>query len=228
MRLRNDGWYRADKGKHFVVTSKGKEKCASLSYKEVGAPVSEYDYEAVHWMVDSGYVAEVDIPGWTKLKGYEVVYYLKGCRLHAGNKQTFPTRKVAKTYKKNYEAYPWMDHELTIEEVEYEGVPLSEYKYYNGKEVIDEEHYFGLLAHDVGTYFLAEKVMDFMCALPPAYRKNGIAQMGEPANQVCDENGKLRTTYATFKHVAEDIWEYCGECFLGENINRSAGEKSNV
>lgn len=100
MKLRNN-WYKADEGKHFVLTEKGKEECASYKYKTVGEPVDEYDYEAVKWSVDNGYVIEIDIPGWTKgLKGYEVVYYHKGkYRLSAGNPQIFPTRKAAEVYK---------------------------------------------------------------------------------------------------------------------------------
>ena len=121
MELRRDGWYRADKGKRFVLTEKGKAECASYSYKTVGEPVSEYDYEAVDWAVGKEYVIEVDIPGWTTLVGYEVVYYNNGYRLHAGNAQTFPTRKAAEAYKKHYESYPWWNDELFIEEVEYEG-----------------------------------------------------------------------------------------------------------
>lgn len=91
-----NNWYKADKGKHFVLTEKGKEECTSYKYKTVGEPVDEYDYEAVEWSVDKGYVIETDIPGWTKgLKGYEVVYYNGKYRLSAGNPQIFPTRKAA-------------------------------------------------------------------------------------------------------------------------------------
>ena len=60
----------------------------------------------------------------TKLRGYEVVFYHKGYRLHAGNPQIFPVRKPAEIYKKHYEEYPWIDHEVCIEETEYEGIPL--------------------------------------------------------------------------------------------------------
>jgi len=103
MELRRDGWYKADKGKHFVLTEKGKTECASYSYKTVGEPVDEYDYEATGWAVEQGYVIEIDIPGWTTLMGYEVVYYNGKYRLHAGNAQVFPTRKAAEEYKKHYE-----------------------------------------------------------------------------------------------------------------------------
>ena len=220
MNLRSNGWYYADKGKHFVLTEKGKAEVASYSYKTVGEPVSDYDYEAVDWAVDDGYLIEVDIPGWTTLVGYDVVYYHNGYRLHVGNAQTFPTRKAAETYKKHYESYTWWDNELFIEEVEYEGVPLSESKFYNGKEVIDEEHYFGLNAHEIGDYFTDEKVMDFMDMLPPACMRSDCSQIGEPTSHKLDENGNSRATYATFKRIADGIWEYCGDCFKGENVQR--------
>ena len=220
MELRRDGWYRADNGKHFVLTEKGKAECASYSYKTVGEPVDEYDYEAVGWAVENGYVIEEDIPGWTTLKGYQVVYYNNGYRLTAGNPQTFPTLKGAETYKKHYESYPWMDHELLIEEVEYEGVPLSESQLYNGKEVIDKEHYFGLDACKIGDYFTEDMVNDFMDMLPPACWRSDCAQIGEPSSHRIDENGKGKATYATFKRIAEGVWEYCGDCFRGENVKR--------
>ena len=220
MRLRSDDYYHADKGKHFVLTEKGKAECKSYSYKTVGEPIDEYDYEAVGWAINEGYLIEVDIPGWTTLTGYQVVYYHNGHRLPAGNPQTFPVRKAAEVYKKHYESYPWMDRELVIEEVEYEGVPLSESRFYNGKEVVDKEHYFGLNAHEIGSYFTEEMVDYFMNILLPACMRSDCSQIVEPSSHIYDENGKSRATYSTFKKIADGIWEYCGDCFKGENIQR--------
>ena len=218
MELRNN-WYKADKGKHFVLTQKGKDGCGSYKYKTVGEPVDKYDYEAVGWEVDKGYIVETDIPGWTKgLKGYEVVYYYKGeHRLSAGNPQIFPTFKAAEVYKKHYESYPWFDEELLIEETEYDGVPLGKSKMYNGKEVVDKEHYFGLDAHEIGDYFTEDMVNYFMDLLPPACMRSDCCQIGEPSSIRIDEEGKGRETYSTFKKIHEGIWKYCGDCFVGEN-----------
>lgn len=217
MELRNN-WYKADKGKHFVLTEKGKEECASYKHKIVGEPVDEYDYEALGWSVDNGYVIETDIPGWTKgLKGYEVIYYNGEYRLSAGNPQVFPTRKAAEVYKKHYEAYAWFNKDLVIEEVEYDGVPLSEPKMYKGKEVVDKEHYFGLDAHEIGDYFTEDMVNYFMDLLPPACMRSNCSQIGEPCSSRIDGKGEGRTTYSTFKKVDDEIWEYCGDCFRGEN-----------
>ena len=208
MKLRINNWYQSDKGKHFVLTEKGKQECASYNCKTVGEPVSEYDTNAYKMDVEKGYVEEVDIPGWTILTGYQVIYYNNGYRLSVGNSQTFPTRKAAETYKKHYELYPWFNNELFIEEVAYEGVPLSESKMYNGKEVVDKEHYFGLDCCEIGDYFTEEMIDYFIGLLPPACMRTDCLQLGEARSSRIDEEGKGRTTYSTFKKVDDGIWEY--------------------
>ena len=207
--------YKADNGKQFVLRNvPTRETHATLSTYEEGHVFGQYVY--CHY-VDDGFVIEEDIPGWTTLKGYQVVYYNNGYRLTAGNPQTFPTLKAAEAYKKHYESYPWFNDELFIEEVEYEGVPLSKPKMYKGKEVVDKEHYFGLDSHEVGEYFTEDMVNDFMDLLPPACMRSDCSQIGEPCSSRIDENGEGRTTYSTFKKVDDEIWEYCGDCFRGEN-----------
>lgn len=217
MQLRYDGWYNADKGKHFVLTEKGKHECKSYNHKRVGEPVSEYDTEATAREIERGYLIEVDIPNWSKLTGYQVVYYRNGYRLTAGNPIIFPEKKTAEIYKHHYESYTWFDEELFIEEVEYEGVPLSECKIYNGKEVIDKEHYFGLDACEIGSYFTDDMVSEFMDLLPPVCLRSDCSQIGEPKGERLDNNGNVKFTYSTFKKITNDIWEYCGDCFVGEN-----------
>ena len=146
------------------------------------------------------------------------MYYYEGkYRLSAGNPQIFPTRKAAEIYKKHYEAYAWFNKDLVIEEVEYDGVPLNKPKMYKGKEIVDKEHYFGLDAHEVGEYFTEDMIDSFMDLLPPACMRSDCSQIGEPCSSRIDENGKGRTTYSTFKKVDDGIWEYCGDCFRGEN-----------
>lgn len=220
MKLRVDDWYVADKGKRFVLTEKGKAECASYKYKTVGQPVDECDSEAARSKVEKGYVMEADIPGWTTLHGFEVVYYLNGIRIPVGNPHKFPIRTAAEKYKKHYESYPWMHHELFIEEIEYDGIPLGECSIFNGKEVIDKEHYFGLDACEIGDYFTEDMINDFMDVMPPACMRSDCSQIGEPISHRIDENGKSRSTYSTFKQIAEGIWEYCGDCFRGENVKR--------
>ncbi len=221
MKLRIDNWYKSDKGKYFILTEKGKQECANYKHQTIGKPIQGYETEVSKYDIDNGYFAEVDIPGWTRLMGFQVVYYLdNGHRMIAGNPHVFPMYNLAETYKKHYEAYPWFNHELFIENVEYEGIPLSESKKYNGKIVVDKEHYFGLDAHEVGEYFAEDMINYFMGLLPPACMRSDCCQIGEPTTSKADENGKYRNTYPTFKRITEDIWEYCGDCFRGENVQR--------
>ena len=51
-----------------VLTEKGKVNSASYRNMTVGEPVDEYDYEAVGWAVDEGYLIEVPIPDWIEKK----------------------------------------------------------------------------------------------------------------------------------------------------------------
>ena len=118
--------------------------------------------------------------------------------------------------KKHFESYPWFHDELFIEEVEYEGIPLKACKSYCGKDVIDEEHYFGLDACEVGDYFSEKLINDIMNMMPPACMRSDCSQLGEPISHKIDKDGNYRATYATFKRIVDGIWEYCGDCFLGE------------
>ncbi len=97
---------------------------------------------------------------------------------------------------------------------------------YNGKKVytLDEFDYSKVR---VGDYVEQAIVDDAMDALPPACMKRNCSQMGEPYSHRQDpDTGKWRATYATFKKVCgewsknTEIWEYCGHCFCGENVER--------
>lgn len=206
-------YYRADNGKHFVLTKIGKMNVASYHNKVVGEPVSTYATEAVKWAVDEGYLEEVSIPGWTKLIGFEAVYYNKKCRIPVGNARVYPIRKAAEALKRHYESYPWFDHDIVIEEVEYEGVPLNESMIHNGKEVIDLDHYFGLDACEIGDYFAEDIINQLVNMLPPVCMRSNYIQIGGSISHEMNENGKNRPTYATFKRISENIFEYCGNCF---------------
>lgn len=213
MVLRHNGWYEAKKGNHFVLTEKGKKECPSYQNMIVGEPVDTYDCEATGWAVENGYVEETGIPGWTTLTGYEVVYYHKGYRLSAGNPMVFPNETMAKKYKKHVEASPWVHKLLSIEPVEYEGVPLPDPVIYRGKEVIDKGHYFGLDVCECGDYFAQEVVDMLINTLPPRCLKSGYFQMGEPREGCPDEHNQWKNVYATFQQVERDIWVFLGYCF---------------
>ena len=55
--------------------------------------------------------------------------------------------------------------------------------------------------------------------MPPVCMRSDCSQIGEPAAHKINDESIYKATYATFKRIAEDIWEYCGECFRGENVN---------
>ena len=77
----------------------------------------------------------------------------------------------------------------------------------------------------IGDLVTYNVVMNAMDALPPACMWSSCMQMGEPHDHRFDEKtGKLRPTYPTFKKVRglneKAIYAYCGNCFVGENIER--------
>lgn len=219
MELRRDGWYRADKGKHFVLTEKGQAEVAGYKYKIVGEPVSEYDTEAVRWSVESGYVIEVDIPDWVVKTGYEVVYDYMGYTLYAGNSMVFPERKLAENYMKHFQSFPWMDRELYIREATYEGRALKECREYNGKQVYNSDWYYGTACLETGDLVEKEIVDDIINCVPPTCMRSDCMQCGEPQSEKLNEvDGKWQLTYATFKQIDGGIYEFCGYCFAGENM----------
>lgn len=219
MELRNDGnWYKADKGKHFILTEKGKAEVASFHHKTIGEPTSEYDTEAVRWSVDSGYEIEVPIPDWIVKTGYKVVYDYNGYTLCAGNPIVFPEKSIAEKYIKYYQNLDWMDHDLYIREAVYEGKALEPCREYEGKQVYNKDWYYGTATLRIGDYVEKSIVDDMINALFPACMRSDCYQCGEPMSHKADKDGKFKATYMTFKRIAEDIWEYCGDCFKGENV----------
>lgn len=63
MKNYNDGFYKADEGKHFVVSQKGIENCASFRTMKVGDTFE--DNVIPKWAIDEGMATEEDIEGWT-------------------------------------------------------------------------------------------------------------------------------------------------------------------
>ena len=215
MELRK-GWYYADKGKHFVLTEKGKAECESYKNKTVGEPVSMYDTEAVSWSVENGYEIEVEISDWISQTGYEVVYDFKGDIIHVGNPIVFPSLELAEKYKNNMQPRYRLDHELIIKEVIWEGKKMTDCRIHNGKKVVNSDWYYGLDTLYVGDYVEDEVVDSLINSISPVSLNEGYFQMGSARNHIENKEGKLRATYATFVKVSIDVWEYRGDCFKGE------------
>ena len=95
---------------------------------------------------------------------------------------------------------------------------------YNDKEVFTPDT-FDYSAARPGDYVTQEVVDDAMDCLPPACMTGACSQMGEPCDERVDPNTeKWRMTYHTFKWVSasgpDEVWQYCGRCFCGENVER--------
>lgn len=91
---------------------------------------------------------------------------------------------------------------------------------YNDKEVFTQDT-FSYSTVQIGDYVEQAVVDDAMDLLPPACMRSDCSQMGEPYSHREDPaTGKWRATYATFKQVEKGIWQYCGHCFRGENVER--------
>ena len=95
---------------------------------------------------------------------------------------------------------------------------------YNGKEVFTQDT-FSYSEAQIGDLVEQAVVDDAMDCLPPACMRADCSQMGEPYSHREDpDTKKWRPVYATFKKVAGEwpngIWQYCGHCFCGENVER--------
>ena len=210
--------YVADKSKYFVLTQKGKEECAGYKNKEVGKPLyADDETRASAYAVENGWVEEVDDPDWVVKNGFKVVYNYNGKWLCAGNPVIFPEREIAEKYKRHYESFPWVHEKLYVMDEIYEGKKVKECRQFKGKKVYNTSWYYGTASLEVGDLVEEDIVEDLMNCLPPACYRKDCAQCGEPVSTKRDEYGKIRHTYSTFKKVAENTWEYCGNCFRGEN-----------
>ena len=99
---------------------------------------------------------------------------------------------------------------------------MAEAKYHKGKVVLTQET-FDYATVQIGDYVEKAVVDSAMDCMPPACMSGQCSQMGEPYSHREDpDTGRWRATYATFKRCpgTQDIWEYCGHCFRGENVER--------
>lgn len=154
------------------------------------------------------------------MKEYRVVYNHKGYTIEAGQNGWIPSKEIAEKILKNKQKKPYFRNtELYLEEREQtEPINKRDCRTYEGKVVYNQDWlYFDAL--EIGDYVESKIVADLMDCLPPACMRSDCSQLGEPANHKIDErDGKVKATYATFKVVGNEVEEYCGECFRGENV----------
>ena len=95
----------------------------------------------------------------------------------------------------------------------------------NGKKVYTEDD-FDYSAAKIGDYVDFSVINNVINCMPPASMTYNSTQLGEPFDHKEDERtGKWRPTFATFKNTGlsyngSAVWEYCGNCFRGENTER--------
>lgn len=219
MKLYNDYEYKADKGKYFVLTELGKT-WASYKNNEVGKPITDLPQYGSKRMVDEGALIEVDDPDFVIMPGYRAVYNYKGYVFDVGNPIVYPLREQAEAAAREFDNRSWhKDGENAyVIEATYEGKRPRECREYNGKKVHNIDTW--TCNYPVGTLAEEEVVDDMINCLPPACTRSDCSQLGEPKGTRIDDNGITRNTYITFKKIAEGIWEYCGDCFRGENVQR--------
>lgn len=156
------------------------------------------------------------------MKEYRVVYNHNGYIIEAGQNRWIPSKEIAeKVLRYQQNRHYFRDTKLYLEEREMENpTDKAPCTFYDDKIVYNQDWlYFDAL--EIGDYVEEEVVDNFMDMLPPACWRSDCAQIGEAASHMLDErDGKCKATYATFKRIAKDTWEYCGDCFRGENVQR--------
>ena len=225
MKSYTDYEYKADEGKYFVLTELGKTECASYRHKEVGKPVDNDAYFqtfANKRSVENGYLVEVDDPDWVEMPGYRAVYDVKGDGkyiFNVGNPIVYPFKEQAEAAAKEFMSRPWNKGEKAwvIDDV-YKGKRPKECREYNGKKVYNRDTW--TYAFPVGSLVEEEVVDDAINCVPPVCMRSDCSQCGEPSGSRIDDKGNGKNTYETFKKIADGIWEYCGDCFRGENTQR--------
>lgn len=153
------------------------------------------------------------------MKEFRVMYVNRGHSIPA-MQSWFPTEDLAmKALAKLRTKSLWRNEKLFLEERAREGAELPPCTMYRGKPVYSPEWYFSD-ALEPGDYVAEDVVDSLMNAMPPACMRGDCSQLGEPYSFRIDEDGNTRNTYWTFKRIAECVWEFCGDCFRGENVQR--------
>lgn len=209
--------YRADKGKHFVLTEFGKANSKTYSGYEVGKPVDSEETWCPAWAIDEGYLEEVDDPDWVTMTGYRAVYdvhedgkYIFDC----GNHYVFPDKEMAEYVAKEFNNRPYRNRKskaYVVEDV-YEGKRPKENTEYEGKTVFSIDYW--CYDRPIGSLVQEEVVDDLINSVPPKSMRRNCMQGGECADTVQEGN-----RYPTFKQVAENVYEWCGNCLRGQNVS---------
>jgi len=152
---------------------------------------------------------------------YRVVYDHNGYTIATGNGYWIPDYETAKKVLETVKARPYFRDNILYLQIRDTDEPLDlePNGSYEGKPVYNPTTLWWD-AMRPGDYVNEEVADDILNALPPACMRRDCLQLGEPNSDRVDEKGKARATYLTLKKVADDVFEFCGYCFRGENTER--------
>lgn len=208
-------YYKATKGRHFVLTEKGVTEVASYKWYKAG-DILEYglsdEYLAHHIDLENGYVIEVEDPSWVTLPGYQAVFNNGDDILPAGSPRIFHDREMAECAANDYNTQPWRspnDNKAYVISAIYEGKAPRPCREVDGKRILNADYW--TYERPVGSLVEEKIVMDLADCVPPTTFSNWLIQSGEPHDH--KEEGP---TFATFLKVGKDIWEWRGYCFKGK------------
>jgi len=156
------------------------------------------------------------------MKEFQIVYDYNGYQICAGNPYWYKDRFTAERILEHKKCSPiYKDNTLYLIDRETEEEDTREpNRLYKGKILWSKDRLFWD-AIEVGEYVTEETADNLINCLPPACMRSDCLQMGEPQTCRYDETrDKWRNTYLTLKRVAKGIYEYCGDCFIGENKMR--------
>lgn len=155
-------------------------------------------------------------------KEYQVVYDYRGYQIPVGNPCWIPDRETAQRIMENRQGDRiFRVHKLYLTERETDKpLNLKPNGEFNGKPVYNPDTLWwdAMRPGDLVDQEVADNIYN---ALPPVCARADCLQLGEPQSSRFDEEkGKWRTTYLTLKRIAPGVYEYCGDCFRGENVQR--------
>lgn len=157
-------------------------------------------------------------------KEWRVAYMHKGHALGAGSAGWVPSEGTARRIMENLSKGDiYRGTELFIEERDaVPGDELKENGIHGGRTVYSTDR-FCYEAARPGDLVEEQVALDAGNCVPPAWHGGGMIQCGEPHAHAFDaESGAHRPTFATFRKIADGVWEYRGNCFRGKTEEPAA------
>ncbi len=156
---------------------------------------------------------------WNDNREFGLFYDHNGHRIPVGSEGWVPTRKIANRLLAYHEQRPINKGvEIYIAERVKERL-YQPMKRFNGKVVYNSDYlYWNAL--QAGEYVTGQVAQYIENAMMPACQRTDCLQLGEPSATKIDDEGRERNVFITLRKVTDEVYEYCGKCFRGENAER--------